>query len=734
MYASNLSKNLATMNLSEVDTSVVKATFEDDAPPKEKHMANLVELTRYERDLSFSTSIFKRLLEKKWRIVIKTLILIHRLCRDGDEKCLSRLEARKSQLEPARRFTDKASVAQTHLVRRYANYIDQKLRVYGLTGYSAERVTPTESKEWALKLSLEQAFVALPATQHQFALLLSMDPMYAMRESRYIHPLAVIIFTMLLRDALRMYSVCTVELFVALENYESMDREQTVTFLSCCRKSHEINTAFRQWCQRLARCRIAKDCVPDFTPLPERFFSLLENRLDEFDGKPPRHNLGMGPSHPASTPAPASSSTSSQAISSGTTTTLGRTPSGKSPRPPSQPVPANVKNIYAAPPQQSSPAAASVPAPAPIAAPLAKPVATRQAGALTRLKAERRAQQGSTDEPGAILLPDPSLALNSRRLASPAVSQPEETALKGRGSRVRATRSNNTASTVVVAPAPAPAVSASLDESSDMELFDLYDEEVEEDPFALMASASNQQPTQTTAPHVQQNAIQSQQQQYQMQQQQQQQQKKTFSDPFNFDALDALLSNEESSHINVWASVESKEGSGSSAASPVKPTPGKGKSAFDDDPFAALAAEAELKAAPPSSSSALVLHNSETRSANAMYLYPAASTGFPDRLPVATHYESTMNDHRANAQRANNAEFDPFAGLVKTVIQPQPMYQQPMYQQPMYAQPMPMYGQQPVYGQPMPMYGQQPMYGHQQQGMGQGMGGNNQSNPNYNPF
>mmetsp|Transcript_13665 Transcript_13665/g.43156 ORF Transcript_13665/g.43156 Transcript_13665/m.43156 type:complete len:136 (-) Transcript_13665:948-1355(-) len=69
----------------ELDIAVAKATNTDEVTPKEKHMRTiLAACARSQQETGFVIHCLqKRLQEKDWLIVLKALMVLHRLLREG---------------------------------------------------------------------------------------------------------------------------------------------------------------------------------------------------------------------------------------------------------------------------------------------------------------------------------------------------------------------------------------------------------------------------------------------------------------------------------------------------------------------------------------------------------------------------------------------------------------------------------------------------------------------------
>jgi len=247
--SSAFARNLLTAGLGPIDTAIVKATFEDDFPPKEKHVQTLLNSIDEHNECVFVVPLFRRLGYKSFRIVFKTLLVIHRLCRDAAIIAMTRMQTRARFIANLTNFHDHDSASYSSLTRSYAAYLTQKFAVYNLTKFSPERVTPAEAKEWATNLPAQQAVTALPLLQDQLYKLTSIIATYPLK------PLDEYLHAFLLRDGLRLYSVCSVLMLSSLNFLDEMDVSLTGTLFKCCSRVDDINAAFTRWFEALRKCR-----------------------------------------------------------------------------------------------------------------------------------------------------------------------------------------------------------------------------------------------------------------------------------------------------------------------------------------------------------------------------------------------------------------------------------------------------------------------------------------------
>ncbi len=269
-------KNIATAGLTDLETAVIKATYDDDDPPKEKHVARLVSASMNDRDFSFYQLIEKRLDESSWRIVLKALILLHRIFRDGDVAALRRVARDKRHISRLTTFSDPDALTSSTFTQKYCKFLLSKLDVYAYCKYSGERVPPSESRSWSLGLNLRQVIESLPRIQRQFDTLLEVEPEVRKDED---HPIIRSAMAMLLRDALRIYGLATVQLSVAMDKYKEMNMEQLNTLIKCSDASKTLNQTFRRWLRVVQDMGLSKDTVPQFVDFSDKSVRLLHEQM-----------------------------------------------------------------------------------------------------------------------------------------------------------------------------------------------------------------------------------------------------------------------------------------------------------------------------------------------------------------------------------------------------------------------------------------------------------------------
>jgi hypothetical protein len=167
---------LNVAGLSEVEKRVVKATYDDDDPPKPKHVEALILLST---DHDLLPYLDKRIISLQWNVCVKTMIVMHKLMMEGDERWLTELSSSPSLFSLPQSFdltTDPTASSHTAFIHAYALYLQSKVDTFRALKVSSERSAPSDSAKWAMKLTANQVTHTLPSHQQQLDRLIQCTP------------------------------------------------------------------------------------------------------------------------------------------------------------------------------------------------------------------------------------------------------------------------------------------------------------------------------------------------------------------------------------------------------------------------------------------------------------------------------------------------------------------------------------------------------------------------------
>jgi len=278
--------NILRSGFSEFEKSVIKATRHNEKAPKEKHVRRLIVYTSEHngRCSELLTLFSKRFETGDWIIVMKTLCVIHRLMRDANPKFMTELKYKSSFFQPLRNFADMSTPEAHHqsvFIRRYAQYLAEKILVYKVLGVEVEK-DPGAIKNIPVKETLEK----LPRVQSQLNALLNS------RGSKDHINNAIIIyaFSILLKDSFPLYRAINDGILILLENYFGMPRENAF-------KTFEIYKLFTKETDSMIQFfditrRFSRTDLPELQQAPSTVVDALEKYLQELDeGKSPESTM-----------------------------------------------------------------------------------------------------------------------------------------------------------------------------------------------------------------------------------------------------------------------------------------------------------------------------------------------------------------------------------------------------------------------------------------------------------
>lgn len=130
---SNILRNLATVGKDRVEEAVVKSTWDDFDQPKQKHVEALILSSA---NIRFVEQFNERMNTRKWNVVLKTLIVIHRVCLEGDERFMDDLHSNSHVLN-IHHFLDKESIrisGHSGFLKHYTLYLQEKVYTYDAVG------------------------------------------------------------------------------------------------------------------------------------------------------------------------------------------------------------------------------------------------------------------------------------------------------------------------------------------------------------------------------------------------------------------------------------------------------------------------------------------------------------------------------------------------------------------------------------------------------------------------
>ncbi|GAM28829.1 hypothetical protein SAMD00019534_120050 [Acytostelium subglobosum LB1] len=267
--------SIVKASFNDLERASIKATRHKMRVPKEKHVRRLINYTN-ERvgpigDLYMS--LLKRLEQPDWIIVLKTLVVFHRLFQQGSGRFIEDLSHR-GMVFPLVRFTDMTSTQahqQSVFIRKYSTYLEEKIFAY------RESKLEFEKESYSSKgLSIEQLLNRIPKMQRQFDALMGTHV-----DEVCDNIITINAFELLLKDSFKMYCNLNDAVLNVLEQYFNMTKRDATTALGIYKTfMRETNDIINFFDASRRKFHIE---LPHLTPAPATVIKGLEEYLRDLD-------------------------------------------------------------------------------------------------------------------------------------------------------------------------------------------------------------------------------------------------------------------------------------------------------------------------------------------------------------------------------------------------------------------------------------------------------------------
>ena len=268
---------------STLQTAVIKATYHNTKPPKEKHVRtlNIYSKEQEHRIKEIIHLLFKRLEIPDWIVVMKTLCVFHRLLKEAHPRFIDELKNKYKMFNPLKKFVDMSSQEAQHqslFIRKYSQYIEEKVLLYSLLRCEPDK-NPDVVKQWTSSECLDR----LPRLQSQLNALLNTKSCRDFINNRII----VFAFSMLLKDSFKVYRALNDGILTLLENYLEMNQQNVAKTLEIyklfTRETDGINSFFE-----LAK-KFSRSELPTLQHAPTGLVETLESHLEDLkQGRAPQ--------------------------------------------------------------------------------------------------------------------------------------------------------------------------------------------------------------------------------------------------------------------------------------------------------------------------------------------------------------------------------------------------------------------------------------------------------------
>ncbi|KNA21089.1 hypothetical protein SOVF_046480 isoform B [Spinacia oleracea] len=288
---------LATINsdYKDLDVAIVKATNHVECPPKERHLRKILLATsaiRPRADVAYCLHALARRLGKtrNWTVALKTLIVVHRLLREGDptfREELLNFSQRGRVLQLSNFKDDSSPVAWdcSGWVRTYALFLEERLECFRVLKYDieAERLPkPAEGQEKGYSrtrdLGSEELLEHLPALQQLLYRLIGCRPEGAAL-GNYVIQYAL---ALVLKESFKIYCAINDGIINLVDKFFEMPRHEAVKALEIYRRAGQQAASLSEFYEVCKGLELARNFqFPVLREPPQSFLATMDEYIRE---------------------------------------------------------------------------------------------------------------------------------------------------------------------------------------------------------------------------------------------------------------------------------------------------------------------------------------------------------------------------------------------------------------------------------------------------------------------
>ncbi|XP_047076422.1 putative clathrin assembly protein At5g57200 [Lolium rigidum] len=279
----------------DLDIAIVKATNHVECPPKERHVRKIFYATSVSRpraDVAYCIYTLSRRLSKtkNWTVALKTLIVIHRLLREGDPTFKEEFMAysyRGNILHMANFKDDSSPLAWdcSAWVRTYALFLEERLECFRVLKYDIETERLTKSSQCSTKahsrtrtLPCLDLMEHLPALQQLLFRLMGCQPEGAAC-SNYLIQYAL---ALALKESFKIYCAINDGIINLVDMFFDMPKYDAIKALAIYKRAGmqaENLADFYDFCKDLELARTFQ--FPTLRQPPPSFLATMEEYIRE---------------------------------------------------------------------------------------------------------------------------------------------------------------------------------------------------------------------------------------------------------------------------------------------------------------------------------------------------------------------------------------------------------------------------------------------------------------------
>ncbi|CAL4901962.1 unnamed protein product [Urochloa decumbens] len=289
--------SLANLNsdFKDLDVAIVKATNHVETPPKERHLRKVVAATSIARpraDVAYCIHALSRRLAKtrNWIVALKTLVVIHRLLREGDPTFREELLnfTQRGQILQLSNFKDDSSPIAwdcSAWVRTYGLFLEERLECFRVLKYDveAERLSkqgqgPEKGHSRTRELDSQDLLEQLPALQQLLYRLVGCRPEGA-ANNNYLVQYAL---ALVLKESFKIYCAINDGIINLVDKFFEMPRHEALKALEIYRRAGQQAGNLSDFYENCRGLELARNFqFPTLREPPQTFLATMEEYVRE---------------------------------------------------------------------------------------------------------------------------------------------------------------------------------------------------------------------------------------------------------------------------------------------------------------------------------------------------------------------------------------------------------------------------------------------------------------------
>uniref|UniRef100_A0A0E0L5B9 ENTH domain-containing protein n=1 Tax=Oryza punctata TaxID=4537 RepID=A0A0E0L5B9_ORYPU len=289
--------SLANLNsdFKDLDVAIVKATNHVECPPKERHLRKIVAATSIARpraDVAYCIHALSRRLAKtrNWIVALKTLVVIHRLLREGDPTFREELLnfAQRGRILQLSNFKDDSSPIAwdcSAWVRTYGLFLEERLECFRVLKYDveAERLSkqgqgPEKGHSRTRELESQDLLEQLPALQQLLYRLVGCRPEGA-ANNNYLVQYAL---ALVLKESFKIYCAINDGIINLVDKFFEMPRHEALKALEIYRRAGQQAGSLSDFYENCRGLELARNFqFPTLREPPQTFLVTMEEYVRE---------------------------------------------------------------------------------------------------------------------------------------------------------------------------------------------------------------------------------------------------------------------------------------------------------------------------------------------------------------------------------------------------------------------------------------------------------------------